>query len=160
MSHPHADLIDRFYTAFAAHDAAGMVACYHPQITFSDPVFGTLQDDAARAMWQMLVGRSGDLRVVARNIRADDDVGSAAWDAWYTFTQTGRAVHNRVTASFRFADGLIREHHDHFSLWRWEAQALGMSGMLLGWSPPVRTTVRKRAQGQLAQFRARQTTGG
>ncbi len=43
--HPNAALIQRFYAAFAARDAAGMQACYHPDVVFRDPVFGELRTD-------------------------------------------------------------------------------------------------------------------
>jgi hypothetical protein len=29
-------------------------------------------------------------------------------------------------------EGLIIEHRDHFELWRWSRQALGLKGLLLG----------------------------
>jgi ketosteroid isomerase-like protein len=41
--HPNAALIERFYAAFAARDAAGMQACHYPDIVFSDPAFGGLR---------------------------------------------------------------------------------------------------------------------
>ena len=51
--HPNAQLIQTFYTAFQNRDAAGMAACYHPEVVFSDPVFPHLEGPKAIAMWQM-----------------------------------------------------------------------------------------------------------
>src|SRR5687768_5908171 len=117
--------IDRFYAAFAERDGRTMVACYAPDATFTDPVFGTLDAGDAGAMWRMLTGRAEDVRVEVPEKHADGGRGSARWIARYTFTQTGRPVVNDVRARFVFANGLITEHVDEFSFWRWSRQALG-----------------------------------
>src|SRR5215213_2882806 len=104
--HPNAALIERFYTAFAARDAAGMQACYHPDVVFSDAAFGELRGAEAGAMWAMLLERGKDLRVTFSGVHADDAQGGAHWDADYTFSQSGRPVHNRIDAEFAFRDGL------------------------------------------------------
>jgi hypothetical protein len=70
----------------------------------------------------------------------------------YTFTQNGRHVDNDVRASFRFRDGLISEHRDEFGFYRWTRQALGPTGLLLGWSPIVQGSVRKQARARLDDF--------
>jgi len=58
-----------------------------------------------------------------------------------------------VHAAFRFdADGLIAEHDDAFSFHAWARQALGAQGLLLGWSPLLRSTVRRRARANLERF--------
>jgi hypothetical protein len=41
-----------------------MVACYAPDVEFSDPVFPRLRGEEARAMWRMPVERGQDLRVM------------------------------------------------------------------------------------------------
>lgn len=151
--HPNAQLIHRFYTAFAAHDGAAMAACYADDACFSDPVFTALDADGVRAMWQMLTGRATDLRVEHSAVVADDTTGSAHWEAWYTFA-TGRKVHNVIDARFEFRDGKIIHHTDSFDLYRWTRMALGPPGVLLGWTPIIRNTVRKKAAAQLAAYRA------
>ncbi len=141
--------IERFYTAFAERDWSAMGACYHDDATFSDPVFVDLNATEARAMWKMLVTSGKDLRVTHAILTEDGKTGSAQWDAWYTFSKTGRPVHNRITATFTFKDGLILSHHDQFDFWRWSRQALGTSGLLLGWTPIVRNKVRGIARAGL-----------
>jgi hypothetical protein len=76
--------------------------------------------------------------------------GTAEWQAWYTFSATGRPVHNRISAEFAFHEGTIIRHIDRFSFWRWSRQALGPVGGLLGWSGLVRNRVRKQAGDALA----------
>jgi uncharacterized protein len=151
---PNESLIERFYGAFAERDGAGMAACYAPEVEFSDPVFPDLVGPEAGAMWRMLTARASDLRVELLDREADDEWGSARWRAHYTFTQTGRPVVNDVRASFRFAGGLIVEHRDEFDFHRWARQALGPSGLLLGWTPLLRAAVRRRARTGLEEFRA------
>ena len=61
---------------------------------------------------------------------------------------------NDVRATFRFRDGLIAEHDDAFSFHTWARQALGPPGLLLGWTPILRASVRRRARGNLEHFMA------
>jgi ketosteroid isomerase-like protein len=148
----NAALIDRFYGAFAGRDHEAMAACYVPDARFTDPVFRDLEGDEVRAMWQMLCERGRDLELSHSDVHTEGDRGSARWVADYTFSGTGRPVHNEIEASFRFRDGLIAEHTDSFDLWLWARQALGTTGLLLGWSPPVPNQIRGQARDNLAEF--------
>ena len=142
-------LIERFYAAFDQRDGDAMAACYAPDATFTDPVFGRIDASEAGAMWRMLTSRAPDLRVELVSRDADGDRGSARWIARYTFTQTGRPVVNEVRAAFRFRDGLFVEHVDRFNFWRWARQALGTTGTLLGWTPQLRFRVHRDARARL-----------
>ena len=128
-----------------------MGACYAATVTFQDPVF-TLAGWRARAMWRMLCERGKDLRVSVGDIQGDATTGSARWEAWYTFSATGRPVHNVITAHFEFTDGSIVRHVDHFDLHRWASQALGAKGALLGWLPPVQRSIRRQAARSLDAY--------
>lgn len=151
MPHPNADLLDRFYDAFALRDAAAMRACYHPDVHFRDEVFD-LHGPRAGAMWTMLCEAGDDLRVVHAVTTADAASGSAHWEARYLFSATGRPVHNVIEASFTFEDGRIRTHMDRFDFWRWSRQALGLPGLLLGWTPALRARVRTEAARRLDRY--------
>jgi len=157
--HPNAALIERFYASFQARDAAGMAACYHPDAVFIDPAFGELRGPRVGAMWSMLCSRAADLEVRVSGVQADAERGRAHWDARYTFTQTGRKVHNRIDATFLFRDGLVIRHEDRFSFWRWARQALGPVGLLLGWAPPLRAKVRSTARRNLEAFMRKSAAG-
>ncbi len=152
--HPNAVLLTGFYNAFAARDGDAMATAYASDATFSDPVFTDLRGKEVGAMWKMLCSRATDLRVEARDISADDTTGKAHWEAWYTFTKTGRPVHNVIDATFEFRDGKIARHRDAFDFWRWSSQALGPTGKLLGWSPIIQGPVRKQARAGLEKFLA------
>lgn len=142
-------VINRFYAAFAAHDAATMGACYADDARFHDPAFGDLDANQVRAMWQMLLGRSKDLRITFTLFREDESSGACEWHAHYTFASTGRKVHNIIRSEFVLRDGLIVQQRDEFGIWRWSRQALGAVGWLLGWSPIVSGKVRRTARAAL-----------
>jgi ketosteroid isomerase-like protein len=150
----NAALIDRFYDAFARRDAETMAACYAPDATFSDPVFRGLEGEEVKAMWRMLCERGEDLEVRHRVIETDATTGKAHWDADYTFSTTGRKVHNEIDATFVFRDGLIAEHLDSFSLYRWSRQALGPIGVVFGWSSRLHGKLRSSARERLDEYMA------
>jgi ketosteroid isomerase-like protein len=152
------ELIERFYAAFARRDGSAMAGCYTPDIRFEDPAFGELRGEEPGAMWRMLTGRAADLEVCLAGHSADGDQGSAHWLADYTFSATGRPVHNDVQARFRFRDGLICDHEDRFSFWTWSRQALGPAGLALGWTPLLRARVRREARSGLEAFRRAEPT--
>ena len=58
---------------------------------------------------------------------------------------------NDVRATFRIEDGLIVDHVDGFSFWKWSRQALGTKGLLLGWTPFLRAQGRRDGQGGAGQ---------
>jgi ketosteroid isomerase-like protein len=153
----HAQLIERFYAAFAQRDWAGMAACYHPDVHFTDEVFDLRGTDAGM-MWRMLCTNGRDLTIATSGIAADEARGRAHWEARYTFSATGRKVLNRIDAAFEFRDGLIVRHVDRFDFWRWSRQALGLPGWLLGWSGVLRAKVQARAAKGLADFKAKVST--
>jgi len=141
-----AELIERFYACFRERDAEGMRACYHPEIVFSDPVFGELRGAHAGEMWAMLCSRAKDLEIACSGVTADAGEGRAHWEATYTFTHTGRRVHNVIEARFGFRDGLIVRHDDSFDLYRWARMAFGPIGTLLGWTPFFQGKIRANAK--------------
>lgn len=152
--HPNAELITRFYTAFQNHDGAGMAACYHPDVSFSDVVFPDLHGAKASGMWRMFCdgARESALRVTFSDVEADDSRGSAKWEAHYKFRATGRQVHNRIRAEFEFKDGKIWKHRDSFDFGTWSRQAIGPAALLLGWTGLIQKKVRRLADENLEKF--------
>lgn len=155
--HPNAALIQTFYEAFTKRDHRAMGRCYHADVTFSDPVFPDLHGWRASAMWRMLCERATDLRIEFRDVRGDGANGSAHWEAWYTFSATGKKVHNVIDAAFTFRDGLIVRHTDRFDFPRWARQAMGLPGVLLGGTGWMHNKVRDTAAGNLEQFIAKRS---
>jgi limonene-1,2-epoxide hydrolase len=150
--HPNVELLDSFYSAFAAGDHETMASAYADTATFSDPVFPKLDAEEARAMWKMFCTSGNEIRLTYTNVQADDLKGSVEWEAVYRFPKTGREVNNRIQADFRFQDGKIVEHRDHFDLYAWMRMALGPVGVAAGWTPLLQSQVRKQAHNQLHRF--------
>lgn len=154
--HNNASLIEAFYKSFAKGDAEGMVSCYDPNIVFTDPAFGTLKGDDAKNMWRMLVANGkGQTKISFDNVKANDKTGSANWTAAYTFSQTGRKVINKISASFEFSNGKIIRHTDHFNLWKWSRQALGWKGYLLGWSSLMKNKIQIQTNKLLSAYKSK-----
>lgn len=155
--HKNAALIEKFYTAFQQLDAESMALCYADDAQFSDPVFPNLQGNEVADMWRMLSSKAQDFSLVFDGITADEQKGQAHWVATYMFSQTGRIVVNDIQASFVFRNGRIIRHTDHFDLWKWARQALGVKGVLLGWTPLVKNAVQAQAAKSLKIFRSKRS---
>ena len=126
--------IKPFYEAFKNCDATAMTSLYHDEIEFKDPAFGLLKGQRAKAMWHMLCDsqRGKDFKVTYSNVKYNETTGSVHWEAFYTFSQTGRRVHNKIEATFEFKDNLIIKHTDEFNLHKWAKQAMGITGIFFG----------------------------
>lgn len=148
-------LIQNFYAAFARLDYTGMQGCYSADAIFNDPVFGVLEGNEVKAMWQMLCTNAKDFSLAFTSITADEAYGTCEWQASYTFSKTGRHVINNVKAHMRIEGGRITEHTDEFSFYTWSRQALGLPGMLLGWSGYLKNKVRQEALKSLHTFMAK-----
>jgi ketosteroid isomerase-like protein len=155
-THPNAQLVSRFYTAFVNGDLDTMIGCYADDIWFSDPVFPNLRGKDVGAMWRMLGTGKTTKRIdlTFSDVDGDDRGGRAHWEAIYDFIETGRRVHNKIDATFEIRDGKIVRHQDRFDLWKWSGMALGPTGKLLGWLPPVQNAIRGKAAKGLAAFLA------
>jgi hypothetical protein len=78
---------------------------------------------------------------------------SAHWDAHYRSRPPAARSLNRIDAEFEFdAQGLIVKHRDRFDFWAWSRQALGVPGLVLGWTPPFRKQVKRKAAANLQRF--------
>lgn len=151
-------IITRFYTAFQQLDYTTMQDCYSDNPVFSDPVFGLLQGAEVKAMWEMLCKSAKNFSLTFSNIQLlDDEYATCNWVATYTFSKTGRQVVNNIKAHLRIENGKITEHTDKFDIWKWSRQALGMPGLLLGWSAFIQNKVHKNAATNLQKFMAAKT---
>ena len=151
--HTNEEIINKFYSAFAKLDYQTMNSCYVDDIVFSDPVFGLLRGHEVRYMWEMLAKNAKDFSLTYGNIiHLDDEYSTCDWVATYTFSKTGKKVINKIRANMRFANGMIIEHSDAFSVQKWAAQALGFSGWLLGWNRFFQNKVKNTAKRNLLKF--------
>lgn len=149
-------LIEEFYAGFAEGNAKTMASCYHKDIHFEDPAFGKLQGQDVLDMWEMLIEKSkGNLKIEFSDVMADELSGSARWVATYNFSKTNRKVVNIIQASFVFKEGLIIKHTDEFDIWKWSKQALGLSGVLLGWTGFLQQKIQKNALQSLRHYQSK-----
>jgi ketosteroid isomerase-like protein len=147
------EVISKFYTAFQQLDYQAMNSCYSDDIVFNDPAFGLLRGDEAKAMWEMLCKNAKNFSLTFSNIQLlDEEYATCNWVATYTFSKTGRRVVNNIKAFMRFKDGKIIEHSDGFKLSKWAAQALGLPGVLLGWTGFMKRKIQKNARKNLVTF--------
>lgn len=148
------NIIEEFYSAFQALDAERMCRCYHKDIQFSDPAFGNLEGERAKNIWRMLCSSQKDkgFELTFRDASCTASDGSAHWEAKYIFSKTGRPVHNKIDAQFKIKDGLIIEHTDDFNLHQWSKQAMGTSGMLLGWTGVFKKKLQAQTDALLKKY--------
>lgn len=147
------EVIVKFYSAFQDRDHERMISCYTDDIVFFDPVFGLLQAEQVKKMWEMLCTNATDLSIVYGNIKdLGDDYYNCDWTATYTFSKTGRKVVNNIKAYMRFSDGKIIEHSDGFSIHKWSMQALGLPGFLFGWNSFFQRKIKNIAHKNLIRF--------
>ncbi|HET9955481.1 MAG TPA: nuclear transport factor 2 family protein [Polyangiaceae bacterium] len=145
------EVLAHLYGSFQRRDAQGMIDCYAEDAVFEDPVFGQLDHELLTRMWRMFCERGQDLEV-SFVVSPTENGGTVEWDARYTFRKTGRKVHNRIASLFEVRDGKIVKQKDSFSLWRWSRMALGATGILFGWAPPVQRAIRSAAQKDLRSY--------
>ncbi|MBI3131960.1 MAG: hypothetical protein HYZ13_11595 [Acidobacteria bacterium] len=61
-----------------------------------------------------------------------------------------------LEAQFGFHEGKILAHRDQFDMWKWSRQAVGLPGLLLGWSPFLKKKIQVEARMQLAKYMAKE----
>lgn len=146
-------IVEKFYTAFARKDFETMNNCYSDDVVFSDPVFGFLQGDEVKAMWQMLCTRAKDFKLTFNEIvEVDEEFITCKWVASYSYGVRQRKVVNKAKAFMKIIDGKITEHSDGFRLSTWMAQAFGLRGKLFGWTNFMKRKVHKQVRKNLRLF--------
>jgi len=148
-------IIKQFYEAFKNLDAEKMTTCYHNEIIFEDPAFGILKETKAKNMWRMLCESQKGKSFVVTYSNVNNN--SANWEATYLFSQTGKEVHNIITAKFEFKDGLIIKHTDDFDLHKWAKQAFGFKGVLLGGTSFFKKKLNNQTSILLTRFEEKNT---
>ncbi|MFN4006963.1 MAG: nuclear transport factor 2 family protein [Chitinophagaceae bacterium] len=150
---PAITVATQFFEAFAQLNAQAMCQRYQTMAVFNDPVFGLLHYNELTAMWRMLCSNATNFSLQYEPpVAVDDEYVTVNWVATYTFSATGNTVVNKVKSFIRIQNGYITEQSDAFKLSRWAAQALGVKGLLFGWSGFVQKRIRKNAHKALQRF--------
>lgn len=146
--HTHVALLEKLYGCLDGKDHQGMASCYHEDATFQDIAFTLRGKKQIHAMWHMIA--ETDLRATFKVLRADDERGAVDLTDVYTFRDTERRVKNVIRSDFRFRDGLIVEHRDSCSAFKWGVQALGPLRGVGSWLFPAKR--RRQAMAKLEKF--------
>ena len=92
-----------FLFKLEAGNIEDLLSCYHPQVRFSDPVFGELQGDQAHSMWRMLLSKmSSDIKIDVNHVFDQNGRMHCIWTADYAFGKKQRHVHNVVSSHVYF----------------------------------------------------------
>jgi ketosteroid isomerase-like protein len=152
---PNERLITGFYEAFRNKDYKVMQGCYSDSAVFDDEVFIGLNAEEVRAMWEMFCVKGKGMQLEFSKVQADERHGSAEWTASYVFSKTNRKVVNHIKAHFTFSNGKIIRHKDQFDFYSWARQAFGVTGILLGWTPFLKSRVRQEGLKNLRHYMQR-----
>ena len=150
----HQELLEHFYHCLKNRNVEGMISCYHDDIEFTDPAFGTLKGNEAKNMWRMLLSKGESLVIDYSNISADSETGKGHWIATYTFSKTNRNVINKITSAFEFKDEKIIRHTDTVDLKIWANQALGFKSKVLHAMGLLKSTIQGKSKEALRVFSA------
>lgn len=150
-----AALVARFFEAWGRLDAESLVACLHPEISFSDPMFPNLRREQVPAMWQMLIAsmalHPADFSLRHDIVFLEERKAQVHWQVRFR-NVAGRRIHHKALATLTFWDDRIVRHVDGYPFYGWARQSLGLSGKLLGWNKSYREAVQSAARKQLAVF--------
>lgn len=138
-------LIHRYFDALARLDGEALAACYHPSASFTDPIFPDLRGAQVGWRWRLFAHGGSAMRVSYDILGGDERKARVRWRGQWRLAD-GREVANEVSSTFTFWDELIVRQIDEFDFWRWSRASLGVSGLLLGWCPPVRRLAQRRAR--------------
>jgi ketosteroid isomerase-like protein len=141
-----------FYQAMNNRDSLTMNTLYAPNATFSDPVFPKLAGNDIQTMWSMLMRGAQNFTLQHEILHADESSVRVKWIATYTFSQTGRRVVNEVETQMTFANGKIVKQNDHFNFHLWARQALGLPGLLFGWTTWFQRAVQGKTRAKIEKF--------
>lgn len=150
-----AEIAKSFYEAFHRRDAATMNSFYAEKVSFSDPVFPSLNGKETRAMWDMLTKSAKEFSVEHKVVGASQSHADVEWVASYLFSRTGRHVVNKVRTHMKIVNGRIVEQKDDFDFSVWAKQAFGFVGTLIGWTPFFQKKVQATAREGLEKHMAK-----
>ena len=127
--HPHAEVIQRLYTAIANADPDAIMACYVDDAVddayFEDIAFRRRGRKEIHQMWRLVCHAQPKVKILST--AAYDQKGSGSWEACYMFGRTktdpGRQVINPTTSTFTFRDRRVVEHRDDCDARAWARQA-------------------------------------
>ena len=159
----NADIVNKFFSCYKAHDYEGMHSCLDKDVKFSDFAF-KIQGSQVRAMWHWFcvpyLKREEPVDVTKFEIiQSNGDVVLANYRVKYLYGDKQRPVDYFIKASFVIQNDKIIEQKDTFSTIlpsKFTEMALGFPLQFLALSPLtswiLRALVQKKAAEKLNQF--------
>lgn len=146
------EVVTKFYDAFLKKDYKTMQSLYAINAVFSDEIFKGLSGFEAGKMWQMLLTSGSEMSVEYKILDTSKKGAKVKWIADYTFSKTGRKVHNEVISTFEIEEGKIYTQRDKFNFGSWSKQALGFVPWLFGLLGVTQKKVQETASKGLNDF--------
>lgn len=146
-------IVEIFFKAFSEADYRQMSDCYADDIIYSDPVFGLMQGDDVRKMWQMICKGARNLSVQYSGIEELDEMYvTCLYKVSYYFELTQKHICYSAKAFMKIEEGKITEHSDGYRLSSFISNAYGIKGKLLSWSGYMKKSVQNRYRTLLQNF--------
>ena len=155
----NAEIVNKFFSCYKAHDYEGMHSCLDENVKFSDFAF-KIQGSQVRAMWHWFcvpyLSRKKSVDIPEFEIiQSNGDVVVAKYRVKYLYGDKQRPVDYFIKASFVIQNDKIVEQLDTFSTisdFKFAEMALGFPFQFLAFTPLLRTLVQKGATKKLNQF--------
>ncbi|KAG8751620.1 hypothetical protein FRC14_007723 [Serendipita sp. 396] len=168
-------LVEKYLAAYKAYDLAAMDACTDPEFTFSDPAFPSLNckyeprsswpighpnfvsvAKQAKGMFSMFVNNREKNKMELEYKDIKKGINDLTYTATYTvrYIFTGRPVTNVIQSTFTISptSNLLLSQVDAFPFYTWAKQALGLPGLLLGWTGYLQSQVQHNAGQSLEKY--------
>ncbi|KAG8804898.1 hypothetical protein FRC17_005845 [Serendipita sp. 399] len=149
-------LVERYLAAYKAYDLAAMDACTDPEFTFSDPAFPSLNSKQAKGMFSMFVNNREKNKMELEYKDIKKGLNDLTYTATYTvrYIFNGRPVTNVIDTTLTISpqSNLLLSQVDTFPFHAWARQALGLPGLLLGWTGFLQSQVQNNAAQTLEKY--------
>lgn len=143
-------VVDRFFEALRRADVSVIDNCYHPQISYSDPLFEDLRGTRVALRWRMLLTQATSFSLEHSLVFADERKAQVQWTANYLLN--GRSVRIPMLSTLAIWDDLIVRQVDEYDLWKYCRQTHGLTGTLLGGLQFFQKIIKRRARNELERF--------
>lgn len=143
-------VVDRFFEALRRADDAVINACYHPQISYSDPLFEDLRGARVALRWRLLLREAQSFSLEHELVFADERKVQVQWTVDYALK--GKKIRLPILSTLAIWDNLIVRQVDEYEFWQYSRQAQGFAGLLLGGIEPFQQLVKRRARSDLERF--------
>lgn len=147
--------IRQFVETLTRHDLPALLACYHPQASYSGPVHPDIRGHALHRLWALRLARCAGLRAQALGWEGDERKARLRWEMCWTSRGSASPARLALITTFSFWDAQIVRQVDQFSVWRLLGQTEGLRGWALGWLPATQRRARDRAARELTEFATR-----